>query len=238
MANYSKNGVSPAASYLTSGVSPAASYSTNCISPAASYSTNCISPAASYSTNCISPAASYSLLLVQKRVTREKHTPCIGRLRRLPCAARNTWRLRNSLPRWRGLAQTVLAEKTVLAETPSAAPLLGDASGAPERPPWNRNLCQFLWFLCTSGVDSFTEMTVFLHQGWVGVGPRWGRREAQAALGFRRGLSEGAQRPSSAAASADEHRRAVSAISWKLSAETVTSGVAFFWLLFLAKQEK
>ena len=179
--------------------------------------------------------ASYSLLLVQKRVTREKHTPCIGRLRRLPCAARNAWRLRNSLPRWRGLAQTVLAE------TPSAAPLLGDASGAPEKPPWNRHLCQFLWCLCPSGFDLQSKLAVFIHRGWVPVVPRWGRREAQAALGFRRGLSERARASggaSSAAASADEHRREVSGISWKLSAETVTSGVAFFWLLFLAKQEK
>jgi len=35
-------------------------------------------------------------------------------------------------------------------------------------------------------------------------------------------------------AEGSEHRRGVSA----LCAETVTVGVAFFWLLFLAKQEK
>jgi hypothetical protein len=42
------------------------------------------------------------------------------------------------------------------------------------------------------------------------------------------------KKASSAAAEAREHRREVSA----LRAETVTSGVAFSWLLLLAKQKK
>ena len=67
--------------------------------------------------------------------------------------------------------------------------------------------------------------------------PFGGAEKRKEPRSFPRGLSEPrakAKTASSAAAEATEHRREVPA----QRAGTGTVGVAFFWLLFLAKQEK
>jgi hypothetical protein len=103
--------------------------------------------------------ARYFLLLAQKKVPKEKGPPCPGRLRRLPCAARNAQRLRNS-PSSRA--------QTVLAETLGVAPLLGGASRAPEKtPPQNRHRSQYSSFQrrLERYIDKY--LTVFSYKGWV-----------------------------------------------------------------------
>jgi hypothetical protein len=77
------------------------------------------------------------------------------------------------------------------------------------------------------------KLAAFPYGGWVPF-PVGDAEKHSGLRGSRRGLSEPSKRASSAAAEAREHRREVSV----RSTETVTSGVAFFWLLFLAKQEK
>jgi len=65
---------------------------------------------------------SYLLLLVQKKVTQEKDTPCTAL--RVSCVARQAGRLRNSREPLRGHAL-----RQVLAEFPGLAALLGGAEG-------------------------------------------------------------------------------------------------------------
>ena len=155
-------------------------------------------------------------MLVQKRVTREKHTPCTGRLRRLPCAARRHQRLRNSGPKKRG-------PQTVLAETLVPAPLLGGASGAPEKPPLNNHRSQYLRCSCPLAAVLNSKLAVLIYRGWVPF-PVGDAEKRSGLRGSRRALSEGAQRPSCAAAEDRKHRRAVAVLSCKLSPATVTFG--------------
>ena len=152
----------------------------------------------------------FASLLRQKKVSKEKATPTGPVALRLPCDARRSGPARNSLT---GFAQTTAPDdsRPVCA---SRRPQRGTAGAAQRLGTFHR-----------------LNHTAMQTTGRL-LGFPFGAAEKRRALrGCRRALSEGAQRPSCAAAEESEHRREV-------ALATGPVGVAFFWLLFLAKQEK
>ena len=156
--------------------------------------------------------ARYFLLLRQKKVSKEKATPTGPVALRLPCDARRSGPARNSLT---AFAQTTAPD--------DSRPVC--ASRRPQRGPRTTQRQDFEF-----PTGQFTAQSQMRASFWVfPFGPADKRRTLR---GSRRALSEGAQRPSCAAAEESEHRRVV------MRSMTGPVGVAFFWLLFLAKQEK
>ena len=150
--------------------------------------------------------ASYSLLLVQKRVTREKHTPCTGRaMPDYPALLATLGGCGTRAPRSGALRQSSPT-------APSVAPLLGGASGAPERPPLNSHRSQYLRCIGPMAAVLNSKLAVLIYRGWVPF-PVGDAEKRSGLRGSRRALSEGAQRPSCAAAEDREHRRAVAVLS-------------------------
>ena len=158
-------------------------------------------------------------MLRQKKVSKEKATPTVPVAARLPCDARSLRRLRNSSSQSGDCDDSDSARRLPLrALRFSAGP-----TGAPKRSRPHA-------LVRRSTRKQGTRPTAW---GEAPLGPP---RSAGGTGVVRRGCLSEAGRlagfTSSAAARHDEHRRVV------VRSTTGTSGVAFFWLLFLAKQEK
>ena len=163
--------------------------------------------------------ARYFLLLRQKKVSKEKATPTAPVATRLPCDARRNGPPRNSLTQ---LWLRSLRHPRRTSPVPSA--LLGEPNGDPEK-------------LTTPDLGAWNQPERKRSTGAASTGSPLGPPRSAGGTGaVRRGCLSEAGRlagfTSSAAARSGEHRRVV------VRSTTGTSGVAFFWLLFLAKQEK
>ena len=162
--------------------------------------------------------ASY-LSCLAKKGNPKKATPTVPVAARLPCDARSLRRLRNSHPQSSDCGCSDSARRLPLRALRFSAGPTGARRGHEPKHSWL----------------SYLERTRSIAAASVGspLGPP---RSAGGTGVVRRGCLSEAGRlagfTSSAAARSGEHRRVV------VRSTTGTSGVAFFWLLFLAKQEK
>jgi hypothetical protein len=154
--------------------------------------------------------ASYSLLLVQKRVTREKHTPCTGR------AAPDSPALLATLGGCGTRRPLARPAQTVLADGPKRRSAARRRIRGPVKTTDCEHRSQYLSINCATVNDFFNKLAAFPHRGWVPF-PVGDAEKRSGLRGCRRGLSEPSKRASSAAAEDRAHRREVSALAPKPS---------------------